>query len=302
MNKRDKLIADFSDRLLTATSVEQRAKVLGQIGRVGLSHRDLHSAIGTPPGYIFDETMSKLRPKTAPVSRSGELAVVATLSGLAEQSYSVIERSYGTSFNKQLRPWRVVSGLKGGNLPADTAAKMIRESASSADRAGVARRSLALRTSVLASGNPRGQWEMVPNGTLGTQNAVKRLREPFVGYPDPKVNDVPVVAWATYPAAEAVGVPLVVRSEALATIVHQGAPLELTEGRGEIVGRATADRKFTIRQDVYLALAPDGANELAADKDFLELVYLSHGEGASDAIVPAAGFLVVEQQVRMHPR
>jgi hypothetical protein len=273
------------------------AKLLRQASFADVSHRTLAAAGVTPPGYEYHADVGRfMRPHSEGAEVDRDVPALATLAQVATHAFTIIDRSYATKVDKRFGAWVFPDDKQ---LDGTRAVATLHREPTAEGRARLARRALALSSAVLGSSNPKGLWQQMPNGTLGAHRAAEVLAKPFPRHQPPTDEPFPAVSWALHPASEAVGSPLVFRHEPLLHVTHRGTPVIAPSPRRSEVVKGAAARTYDAYQDTVFAVDPAIADDLMGEPDQLEAAYAAHGKGWGDMIVPAAGFVMLDQTVEI---
>jgi hypothetical protein len=301
MKKPKTILTDKSlDGLRSAQAeadTKQVARVLRQAGHAGVADRKLHDELGALPGYIFDSEVGRYLRQHEIAQSVGSVVATATLAENADRAFPALESVYSLALDKKWDPWHL-PGLR--HISASQAARAIHRAPNAVERYDRIRRALVVSSVVVNSAKAKGEWGSLPNGNLGASRVATALAEPFKSHPVRSAAELPEPSWSVLEVAAQGNdeTSFVRRHQTFLRIQHMRLPVERHDPNGVPVERCFANRLFEVRQDTIFALSRSAA-DLAAEPEMLEEVYQSRGEGVEDMIVPAAGFVVVRQQVDM---
>lgn len=294
-SKAQRTITTLAGALKGAGDSKQVSRLLRQVAAAGIPHRALAEA-GVPDAvgdYVFDASTGRYRRLR---SETGGLAVATSLVEMAVGAFGVIERGHSTKIDMRYAGW---CGVQAPNIEARSAVPTINRAVSAEEKAVHVRRALAVSSAALATVNAKGSWAMLASGNLGSQSILDVLAAPYPRHPAPHLTEPAAPNWQQYAAGESVAAPLVYRREPLLEVEHGGSPVQRMSPKGVFESRGVANRRMRLFRDTVFAIDPTIADDLMGDAALLEEIHSANGEGASDMIVPAAGFLVVEQDVQI---
>ena len=287
-------VGEVGARLVNAKTASEVRGILQEAVRIGISHAALNAAGFVPEGYGYNAAAARFRPtqRAAAESATSRLSV---LGDVATAAHAVVIGYYEAATQGIADGWNFPGPRQ---LPKSKAVASIKKNNSPGKRAEMLRRCPGVSTIPLVFANPKGLWGAMSNGAMGTEAVAAILAAPFVPPVLSTIVEPQLFAWGVHPAAEKLGLPLLVRRERTHVIEH--SPLVITHHDAAIreTRRQEVSRSFTLVHDtVFVANSADTAQVLLAAPDMLTDAYQARGEGYKDDFVPVAGILTVRQTI-----